>query len=92
MAVNGIDAGSCGGLTQYASPYRQPVSSPDCTTVGSFHAAALAAKGKNNGAPGARAAYHPRFGLPLWDSGNWSGDFDEFQPYDDFAISDGCEP
>jgi catechol 2,3-dioxygenase-like lactoylglutathione lyase family enzyme len=35
--------------------------SPDRATVDAFHAAALAADGKDNGAPGLRAMYHPTY-------------------------------
>ena len=34
---------------------------PDRETVDAFHAAALAAGGRNNGAPGVRAHYHPSY-------------------------------
>jgi catechol 2,3-dioxygenase-like lactoylglutathione lyase family enzyme len=36
-------------------------SSPDRTTVDAFHRAALAAGGKDNGAPGLRPHYHPNY-------------------------------
>ena len=35
--------------------------SPDRTTVDAFHAAAIAAGGKDNGPPGLRARYHPGY-------------------------------
>jgi catechol 2,3-dioxygenase-like lactoylglutathione lyase family enzyme len=35
--------------------------SPDRATVDAFHAAALAAGGRDNGAPGVRAIYHPQY-------------------------------
>lgn len=35
--------------------------SPDRATVNAFHAAALAAGGKDNGAPGLRPHYHPNY-------------------------------
>ena len=34
---------------------------PDRATVDSFHAAALAAGGRDNGAPGLRPEYHPDY-------------------------------
>lgn len=34
---------------------------PDRATVDAFHAAALAAGGKDNGAPGVREIYHPHY-------------------------------
>ncbi|KAF7164851.1 hypothetical protein CNMCM5623_009278 [Aspergillus felis] len=34
---------------------------PDHATVDAFHQAALAAGGKNNGAPGTRSEYHPKY-------------------------------
>jgi catechol 2,3-dioxygenase-like lactoylglutathione lyase family enzyme len=35
--------------------------SPDRATVDAFHAAAIAAGGRDNGAPGVRAQYHPGY-------------------------------
>ena len=45
---------------------------PDRGTVDAFHAAALAAGGTDNGAPGARPIYHPRYygGFVLDPDGN----------------------
>ena len=44
---------------------REPVhvafEAPDRETVDRFHAAALAAGGRDNGAPGIRAHYHPNY-------------------------------
>lgn len=37
------------------------VAAPDAATVDAFHAAALAAGGSDNGAPGMRPQYHPRY-------------------------------
>jgi catechol 2,3-dioxygenase-like lactoylglutathione lyase family enzyme len=36
-------------------------SAPDRKTVDAFHAAAIAAGGQDNGAPGVRAQYHPSY-------------------------------
>ncbi|HET6361600.1 MAG TPA: VOC family protein [Gemmatimonadota bacterium] len=41
-----------------AGPIHVAFSAPDRATVDAFHAAALAAGGKDNGAPGLRAEYH----------------------------------
>ena len=37
------------------------ITAPDRATVDAFHAAALAAGGTDNGAPGVRAMYHPNY-------------------------------
>jgi len=37
------------------------ISAPDRATVAAFHAAALAAGGRDNGAPGLRTEYHPNY-------------------------------
>jgi catechol 2,3-dioxygenase-like lactoylglutathione lyase family enzyme len=44
-----------------SGPVHVALSSPDRATVDAFHAAALAAGGKDNGAPGIRAHYHPTY-------------------------------
>jgi catechol 2,3-dioxygenase-like lactoylglutathione lyase family enzyme len=43
------------------SPLHVAFTSPDRATVDAFHRAALAAGGKDNGAPGLRPHYHPNY-------------------------------
>jgi catechol 2,3-dioxygenase-like lactoylglutathione lyase family enzyme len=43
------------------SPTHVAILAPDRATVDAFHAAALAAGGKDNGAPGLREHYHPTY-------------------------------
>ena len=43
------------------TPVHVAFQSPDRATVDAFHAAALAAGGKDNGAPGLRPEYHPTY-------------------------------
>jgi catechol 2,3-dioxygenase-like lactoylglutathione lyase family enzyme len=45
----------------HASPVHVAFSAPDHATVDSFHKAALAAGGKDNGAPGPRKDYGPHY-------------------------------
>ena len=40
---------------------------PDTATVDAFHAAALAAGARDNGAPGKREIYHPTTTAPVLD-------------------------
>jgi catechol 2,3-dioxygenase-like lactoylglutathione lyase family enzyme len=42
-------------------PIHVAFASPDRATVDAFHAAALAAGGRDNGAPGVRERYHPQY-------------------------------
>ena len=44
-----------------SGPVHLAFSAPDRATVDAFYAAALAAGGKDNGAPGLRAEYHPGY-------------------------------
>lgn len=44
-----------------ASGVHVAFSAPDRATVDAFHAAALAAGGRDNGAPGLRPEYHPNY-------------------------------
>jgi catechol 2,3-dioxygenase-like lactoylglutathione lyase family enzyme len=44
-----------------SGPVHVAVASPDRATVHAFHAAALAAGGRDNGAPGLRPQYHDRY-------------------------------
>lgn len=44
-----------------SSPIHLAFSASDRATVDAFHAAALAAGGKDNGAPGLRSEYHPGY-------------------------------
>lgn len=44
-----------------ASPSHVAFSAPDTKTVDAWYAAAIAAGGKDNGKPGLRAHYHPRY-------------------------------
>ena len=44
-----------------AEPVHVAFASPDRATVDAFHAAALAAGGRDNGAPGVREIYHPQY-------------------------------
>jgi catechol 2,3-dioxygenase-like lactoylglutathione lyase family enzyme len=44
-----------------SSPIHVAFSAPDRAAVDAFHAAALAAGGKDNGAPGLRTEYHPGY-------------------------------
>ena len=39
----------------------EPFSASDRATVDAFHAAAMSAGGKDNGAPGLRPQYHPNY-------------------------------
>jgi catechol 2,3-dioxygenase-like lactoylglutathione lyase family enzyme len=43
------------------APLHVAFASPDRATVDAFHRAALAAGGKDNGAPGLRPHYHPNY-------------------------------
>jgi catechol 2,3-dioxygenase-like lactoylglutathione lyase family enzyme len=43
------------------SPIHVAFASPDRATVDAFHEAALAAGGRDNGAPGLRSQYHPSY-------------------------------
>ncbi len=43
------------------APVHVAVASPDRATVDAFHKAALAAGGRDNGAPGLRPEYHPNY-------------------------------
>lgn len=43
------------------APVHVAVLSPDRATVDAFHRAALAAGGRDNGAPGLRPEYHPNY-------------------------------
>ena len=69
-----MEFGSAGGFgvegkpdfwIRQAEPVRPPVhvafASPDRPTVDAFYAAAIAAGGKDNGAPGLRPDYHPDY-------------------------------
>jgi catechol 2,3-dioxygenase-like lactoylglutathione lyase family enzyme len=42
-------------------PVHVAFGAPDRVTVDAFHAAALAAGGRDNGGPGVREIYHPRY-------------------------------
>lgn len=44
-----------------SAPVHVAFAAPDRATVDAFHAAALAAGGRDNGAPGIRAHYHPTY-------------------------------
>jgi catechol 2,3-dioxygenase-like lactoylglutathione lyase family enzyme len=44
-----------------AVPVHVAILSPDRATVDAFHKAALAAGGRDNGAPGLRPEYHPNY-------------------------------
>jgi catechol 2,3-dioxygenase-like lactoylglutathione lyase family enzyme len=44
-----------------AGPLHVAFAAPDNATVDAFHAAALAAGGRDNGAPGPRPEYHPGY-------------------------------
>jgi catechol 2,3-dioxygenase-like lactoylglutathione lyase family enzyme len=44
-----------------SEPIHVAIASSDRATVERFHAAALAAGGRDNGAPGVRAEYHPTY-------------------------------
>ncbi len=44
-----------------SGPVHVAFASPDRATVDAFHAAALAAGGRDNGAPGLRPHYHPSY-------------------------------
>lgn len=44
-----------------SAPVHVAIASPDRATVDAFHAAALAAGGRDNGAPGVRPQYHPDY-------------------------------
>jgi catechol 2,3-dioxygenase-like lactoylglutathione lyase family enzyme len=46
---------------EVSSPVHVAFSAPDRETVDAFYAAALAAGGKDNGAPGLRPEYHPGY-------------------------------
>jgi catechol 2,3-dioxygenase-like lactoylglutathione lyase family enzyme len=50
--------GGEGGLQR---PIHIAIAAPNRTAVDAFHRAALAAGGKDNGAPGLRAHYHPNY-------------------------------
>lgn len=50
-----IEAGAASGPTHVA------LAAPDHATVDAFHAAAVAAGGRDNGAPGERPQYHPEY-------------------------------
>jgi catechol 2,3-dioxygenase-like lactoylglutathione lyase family enzyme len=50
--------GGEGGLSK---PVHIAIVADDRATVDAFHAAAIAAGGKDNGAPGVRAHYHPNY-------------------------------
>lgn len=49
------------GLGEPAGPLHVALHAGDRATVDAFHAAALAAGGRDNGAPGVRAHYHPNY-------------------------------
>ncbi|MCC6223805.1 MAG: VOC family protein [Thermoleophilia bacterium] len=49
------------GQTSPAAPVHVAFASGDRAGVDAFHAAALAAGGRDNGAPGLRAHYHPSY-------------------------------
>lgn len=63
--AGGFGAGGKPDLWLREGPPLAPVhiafSSPDQATVDAFHAAALAAGGQDNGAPGPRPHYHPTY-------------------------------
>ena len=44
-----------------SAPLHVAFAAPDRATVDAFHAAALAAGGRDNGGPGIRAQYHPHY-------------------------------
>jgi catechol 2,3-dioxygenase-like lactoylglutathione lyase family enzyme len=46
---------------QPSTPRHVAFAAPDRTVVGAFHRAALAAGGRDNGAPGPRPQYHPYY-------------------------------
>ena len=46
---------------RYGGPVHVAFAAPDTATVDAFHRAALAAGGTDNGAPGLRPEYHPRY-------------------------------
>jgi catechol 2,3-dioxygenase-like lactoylglutathione lyase family enzyme len=46
---------------QPTAPVHVAILSPDRATVAAFHRAALAAGGRDNGAPGLRPEYHPTY-------------------------------
>jgi len=50
-----------GAGTAHSPAIHVAIASPDKAAVGAFHAAALKAGGKDNGAPGPRADYGPRY-------------------------------
>ncbi len=50
-----------GGRGPVRTPTHIAFSAPDRSTVDAFHAAAMAAGGTDNGAPGIRAHYHPNY-------------------------------
>jgi catechol 2,3-dioxygenase-like lactoylglutathione lyase family enzyme len=56
VGADASDASGCGG------PYAHVAfASADRSTVDAFHRAALAAGGRDNGAPGLRPQYHPNY-------------------------------
>jgi len=50
-----------GGEGALNKPVHVAISAKDRATVDAFHAAAIAAGGRDNGAPGIRAHYHPNY-------------------------------
>ena len=68
MAACGFSVGACGnpdfwiaGEGTTAPALHVAFEARDCNAVDAFHAAALAAGGSDNGAPGIRAKYHPNY-------------------------------
>jgi catechol 2,3-dioxygenase-like lactoylglutathione lyase family enzyme len=49
------------GSREVSGPVHVAFASPDRKTVDAFHQAALAAGGRDNGAPGLRPQYHPAY-------------------------------
>ena len=50
-----------GGEGALNKPVHVAILAKDCAAVDAFHRAALAAGGRDNGAPGIRAHYHPNY-------------------------------
>ena len=49
------------GVGEAGGPFHVALRAGDRDTVDAFHAAALTAGGRDNGAPGVRAHYHPNY-------------------------------
>ena len=61
FGINGKPDFWIGGEGKVGNPIHAAIVAKDRATVDAFHKAALAAGGRDNGAPGIRAHYHPDY-------------------------------